>query len=73
MGFLGYKGFVHADGDVYVERVPVQPANEAEVPNSPTSVAGCTARRVPANKGLTSAANRALQPVPMERRHPEPS
>ena len=36
-----------------------RPANEGEAPHFPALVAGCTARRVLADKGLASAANRA--------------
>ena len=57
--FFGYKGFIRTDGDEYVERVLARPANEGEAPHFPALVAGCTARRVLADKGLASAANRA--------------
>ena len=42
-----------------MERVLARPANEGEAPHFPALVAGCTARRVLADKGLASAANRA--------------
>ena len=57
--FFGYKGFIRTDGDGYVERVLARPANEGEAPHFPALVAGCTARRVLADKGLAGAANRA--------------
>ena len=57
--FFGTKGFIRTDGDGYVERALARPANEGEAPHFPALVAGCTARRVLADKGLTSAANRA--------------
>ncbi len=57
--FFGTKGFIRTDGDGYVERVLARPANEGEAPHFPALVTGCTARRVLADKGLASAANRA--------------
>lgn len=57
--FFGYKGFLRTDGDGFVEHVLARPANEGEAPHFPAMVEGCTARRVLADKGLASAANRA--------------
>ncbi len=56
---FGYKGFVRTDGEGFVERVLARPANEGEAPHFPAMVSDCTARRVLADKGLSSAANRA--------------
>ncbi len=56
---LGCKEFVRTDGEGFVERVLARPANEGEAPHFPAMVSDCTARRVLADKGLSSAANRA--------------
>ena len=56
----GYKGFMRCDGEGFVERVMVRPANESEAPHFGAMVEGCTSERVLADKAYSSTANRAL-------------
>ncbi|MBC6413136.1 MAG: transposase [Hyphomonadaceae bacterium] len=57
---FGYKGFWRSDGEGYVERVLVRPANEGEAPHLPHLLKGCTAVRVLADKAYSSKTNRAV-------------
>jgi len=57
---FGYKAFRRTNGDGYVERVLVRPAYEGESPHPESMVEGCTARRVPADRDCSSAANQEM-------------
>lgn len=57
---FGYKGFGRCDEEGFVEKVHVTPANKSESPEFETMVEGAKARRIMADKGSASKANRVL-------------
>ena len=52
-GFQCAQGFVRTDGECFVERALVRPANKNEAPHLPAMVDDCTARRMLVDKGLS--------------------
>ena len=57
---LGYKLFARTDGAGFVDKIMARPANEGEQPHLPQMAKGAKAQRLLSDKGLTSAANRAM-------------
>lgn len=55
---LGYKGFARADGEGFVDKIHVTPANAGESPEFGTMIDGAKAQRVMADKAYASKANR---------------
>lgn len=59
--YYGYKGFVATDSeDGFIENVHVTPANESEVKNLGNALGKLRPKRVYADKGYASEANRAF-------------
>lgn len=57
--YFGYRGYVRTDeGDGYIERVEVRPANESETKMLEKMAEGSKAKRVYADKGFASKENR---------------
>ena len=55
---LGDKGFARCDESVYIDKVHVPPANDAESPQFETMIDGAKAQRILADKAYASKANR---------------
>jgi IS5 family transposase len=58
--YFGYKVFVRADGEGFVDKLLARPANEGEAPHLAAMAAGCGAARLLTDKGFSSRANRDL-------------
>jgi IS5 family transposase len=58
--YFGYKGFAIVDNEGFYTKIHTESANESEIDKLETVISGIKAKRLLADKGYTSANNRAL-------------